>query len=99
MLEPMKLPAENIACDMDVCVNCKNDRNSVSVSGIIYRGDADENVKVKKVNECLKMLCSQHELHFIDNSNIKPRLLADGLHLDNVGNDILFANFLRCLKY
>ena len=49
--------AENIANDiMDVCVKLKNDDNSVSVSGIIYRGDTDENFKVDIVNKCLKLL-------------------------------------------
>ena len=81
-----------------LCIGLKTRDNAVSVSGIIYRGNVDENMKVEEVNELLKLYCKKEELGFIGNSNIPPRLLIDGLHLKNSGNEILFNNFLKCLR-
>ena len=78
-------------------IGLKTRDNAASVSGIIYRGNVDENMKVEEVNELLKLYCEKEELGFLDNSNIPPRLLIDGLHLKNSGNEILF-NFLKCLR-
>ena len=92
-------PASNIAHDIEICSEIINKENSISISGIIHRGNEDENFKVKQANVILKNLCSKNDFNFIDNSNISPKMLADGLHLDKPGFDILYANFLRNLNF
>ena len=93
-------PASKIANDITkISSEIKNEENSVSISGIIHRGNEDENFKVKQANDILKSFCSKNDFYFIDNSNISPKMLADGLHLDKPGCDILSANFLRNLIF
>ena len=95
-----KKTAKGIANDvMKVCKTLKKEDNSVSVSGIIYRKGVDDNVKVDETNNLLESLCRDNDFTFINNSNIPPRLLMDGLHLSKAGNDILFQNLFKCLQY
>ena len=94
--------ATKIANDiMKVCMGLKSDDNDVSVSGLVLRGDEEENEKVKEVNCILKRLCREHNYYFIDHSNIPPtrKFLVEGLHLEKAGNNIFFNNIFDFLRY
>ena len=69
-------------------------------SGIITRKDRKNiDKKVSEVNSYLKNYCSQKNINFIDNSNLKEEHLGQKkLHLNKKGNSILAKknlNFLR----
>ena len=76
-----------------------SNNNDVTVSGLIYRKNVNENMKIDDINNILKVLCRERNYFFIDNSNIPPRFLRDGVHLNKAGNDLFFNNLLTCIKY
>ena len=69
-------------------------------SSIITRKDRKNiDKKVSEVNSYLKNYCSQKNIDFIDNSNLKEGHLGQKkLHLNKKGNSILANNFLKFLR-
>ena len=69
-------------------------------SSIITRKDRKNiDKKVSEVNSYLKNYCSQKNIDFIDNSNLKEEHLGQKkLHLNKKGNSILANNFLKFLR-
>ena len=94
-----KKTARKIAQDIiDVCDLMKTQENAISVSGLLYRRNENENTKVDEVNDFLRSLCEENGYYFLDNSNIPPRFLRDFVHVAKPGNDVLFNNFLQCIN-
>ena len=77
---PSEKPADTIATSvLNLVREVLSEKRSVSISGIIPRNDKWNN-KVCEVNSCLKSLCDEAKIDFIDNSkNINP-----GRHLNNI---------------
>ena len=83
--------AEEIAKNIiSVCNTLKNNNNDVTVSGLIYRKNVNENIKIDDICNKLQVLCHERNHRFVDNSDIPPRLLRDRIHLNKAGNDFFF---------
>ena len=92
--------AHDIAKEIfDLAIDIKNEKNDVMVSAIVPRRDF-LNEKGMEVNSCLKNLCSNHNIHFIDHANVKSKyhLNGSGLHLNIDGTYIVGSNFVNALK-
>ena len=62
-----------------VCDGIKIPENDVIVSGVIYRRNEEQNIKVDQVNKILQQLCRERNYYFLDNSNIsQENLCFDG---------------------
>ena len=98
---PSEKPAETIATSvLNLAREVLSEKRSVSISGIIPRNDKWNN-KVCEVNSCLKSLCDEAKIDFIDNSkNINPRrhLNNSKLHLNTKGSGKLLQNFVNFFK-
>ena len=70
------------------------------ISSLITRKDMkDLNTKVVEVNSRLKNFCSQKNIDFIDDTNIKEEHLGNKkLHLNKRGNTVLANNLLKYLR-
>ena len=94
-------PAETIATSvLNLARELLSEKRSVSISGIIPRSDKWSN-KVCEVNCCLKSLCDEAKIDFIDNSkNINPRrhLNNSKLHLNTKDSGKLLQNFVNFFK-
>ena len=76
------------------------EKRSVSISSIIPRNDKWNN-KVFEVNSCLKKLCDDAKIDYLDSSiNINPRrhLNNSKLHLDTKGSGKLLQNFVTFIE-
>ena len=52
--------AEDIAKNIiSVCNGLKNNDNEITVSGLIYRKNVHENVKIDEINDNLQILCHE----------------------------------------
>ena len=69
----------------------------IAISSIIHRADdISLNSKIDQVNESLMKMCSNNDLDFICNDNIKLDCLnVGGLHLNVKGTINLAANFRK----
>lgn len=95
-----RITAEDIASHIiDIGNTLKDDNNDVTISGLVYRKNTDDNTKIDDINNNLKILCRERNFLFLDNSNIPPRFLRDGVHLNKAGNDVFFNNLLTCIRY
>ena len=74
----------------------KDDNNDVTISGLIYRKHIVENAKFDDINSTLKI---ESNFLFVDNSNIPPRFLRDGVNINKIGDDEFFNNLLTCIRY
>jgi hypothetical protein len=73
--------------------------SKIGVSGITMRQDIDVGQNIKQVNKKLEDLSKNHNVSFIDNSNINNTCLNGGkLHLNPKGSAFLATNFIRFLK-
>ena len=83
----------------DLAMDLKTEENDVMVSCIAPRRD-NLNQKAIKVNELLQSLCSNHNIHTIDNSNIKTNfhLNNSGLHLNYAGTYVLGGNIVNAIN-
>ena len=54
--------------------------------------------RAKELNFILKDLCKLHNFIFIDNHEITTEYLVDGVHLNDIGSNILAENFLYYLN-
>ena len=72
----------------------------IAFSSIVTRKDRKNiDKKVLEVNSHLKNYCSQKNIDFIDNSNIKEEHLGvKKLHLNKRGNSVLASNILKYLR-
>ena len=97
---PSEKPAETIATSvLNLAREVLSEKRSVSISGIIPRNDKWN--KVCEVNSCLKSLCDEAKIDFIDNSkNINPRRYLNNskLHLNTKGSGKLLQNFVIFFK-
>ena len=74
-------------------------KTKVVFSGLITRKDKkDLDKKVQDINSRLRNYCSQKNIDFIDNTNIKEEHLGSKkLHLNKRGNSVFANNILRYL--
>ena len=79
-------------------MDLKSEKNDVMISCIAPRRD-NLNQKAIKVNELLQSLCPDHNIHTIDNSNIKTNfhLNNSGLHLNYAGTYVLGGNIVKAI--
>ena len=91
-----KIIAEDI---VKLAIGVKTEENEVMVSGIVQRND-NLNSKGMQVNDFLKLLSSERNIGFIDNSAIdtKKHLNSSNLHLNYSGTVALANNFLKEIK-
>ena len=77
-----------------------SEKTKIAFSGIVIRKDRKNiDKKVLEVNSHLKNYCSQKNIDFIDNNNIKEEHLGmKKLHLNKRGNSVLANNFLKYLR-
>ena len=98
---PSEKPADTIAKSIiNLAQEVEAKGQSVSVSSIIPRNDKWNN-KVFEVNSCLKKLCDNAKIDYLDNSiNINPRrhLNNSKLHLNTKGSGKLLQNFVTLIK-
>ena len=76
------------------------EKRSVSISSIIPRNDKWNN-KVFEVNSCLKKLCDDAKIDYLDSSiNINPQrhLNSSRLELNTTGSGKLLQNFVTFIK-
>ena len=97
-LPTIKSPEEITNEIIELATDLKTTENDVIVSSIITRNDK-HNAKGTKVNELLKIKCSELSLEFIDNSNIGIKHLHNsGMHLNHLGIKALANKFLNVIK-
>ena len=73
--------------------------SKIGVSGITMRLDIEVGQNIKQVSKKLEDLSKNHNVSFIDNSNINNTCLNGGkLHLNPKGSAFLATNFIRFLK-
>ena len=77
----------------------KTEENEVIISSIVGRKD-NFNEKGRKVNNLLKSKCTENDLGYIENTNIKvhKHLNGSGLHLNYYGTVALANNFLDVIN-
>ena len=86
---------QQIATDIvNLATSLKTDKNEICVSSITARRDQLKN-KAEKVNDYLRIKCSQVNLHFIRHNNIRSEmhLKPKGQHLNSTGTTLLSDNF------
>ena len=83
----------------ELALSIKTVSNDIMISGIVPRRDSLHE-KGKKVNEQLKVICREKNMHFIDNTNISPYrdLNSSGLHLNFEGTYVLGGNLVDAIR-
>ena len=92
--------AKEIALNIiELAMDLKTEINNIMLSSIIPRNDK-LNEKGAEVNNILKSLCSTHNFHFIDNSNISKlnHLNKSVLHLNYKGMYVLGSNLVDAIN-
>ena len=92
--------AKEIALNtIELAIDLKTEINDIMLSSIIPRNDK-LNEKGAEVNNILKSLCSTHNFHIIDNSNISKlnHLNKSGLHLNYKGTYVLGSNLVDAIN-
>ena len=98
-----KLSSQEIATNIiKLRTSMKSADNEVVISSLIKRGDGFNN-KTFQVNKYLYEMVGEHELGFLDNSNISlEHLQGNGhwgaIHLNENGNDIIKQNFIGIIN-
>lgn len=97
----LKTSKPNVVADgiVDLAMKIEESCNAkVMISELITRRDSF-NQAVKAVNKRLNQFCNQHKWKIVRNSNISDSgLNRGGLHLNKVGNSLLFKNFANNLS-
>ena len=77
----------------------KTGKNNIAISSIVPRKDR-LNKKAKEVNLHLREKCEANNLSLIEHHNINPyhHINAEGLHLNNYGDNQLTKNFTRFIE-
>ena len=94
---PLDKDAGDIAKSIvDLAVSAKSPTCDISISNIITRKDKHQH-KAQEMNNHLKEMCTNKNIHFIDHSkNTKHQHLNKSkLHLTKRGNNILSTTFVR----
>ena len=78
-------------------LNCKNyGVNDVVISSILVKKNPNLNVLIRRVNSLLCDLCSMNGFGYICNDAITTEYLwKDGIHLQDLGTNILSSNFIK----
>ena len=72
---------------------------NIFISGVLTRRPQYMQIRCRELNVILQEQCKIHGFIFIDNSNIDTsHLQHDGVHLANLGSDILANNYLFYLN-
>ena len=89
-----KKTAHNI---IKIGLNCKNyGVNDVVISSILVKKNPNLNVLIRRVNSLLCDLCSMNGFGYICNDAITTEYLwKDGIHLQDLGTNILSSNFIK----
>jgi len=84
----------------NMAVKCRSyNVKHVALSGVVYSTKVNERL-IKELNGHIKEFCSTNGFNYICNENIKEdSLWVDGIHLNNVGKNILSNNFLNFLNH
>ena len=98
-LRSTKSPTEIATEIYNLALDLKTTKNDVMISGIVPRRDK-LNDKGMEVNKCVFSFCSEHNIHFIDNSNIniKTHINTSGLHLNYTGTYALGKNLVNAIN-
>ena len=77
-------------------LNCKNyGVNNVVISSILVKKNPNLNALIQRVNDLLHDLCSMNGFGYICNDAITTEYLwKDGIHLQDLGTNILSSNFI-----
>ena len=77
-------------------LNCKNHGvNDVVISSVFAKKNPDLNALRRRVNDSLGDLCSTNGFGYICNDAITTEYLwKDGIHLQDLGTNILSSNFI-----
>ena len=70
----------------------------VFVAGVPTRSQAFVKKRCSDLNDKLEEQCCRHDFTFIDNSGIKDKHLADGVHLTKEGSGLLADNYLCAIN-
>ena len=78
-------------------LNCKNyGVNDVVISSILVKKNPNLNALIRRVNDLLRDLCSMNGFGYICNDAITTEYLwKDGIHLQDLGTNILISNFIK----
>ena len=78
-------------------LNCKNyGVNNVVISSILVKKNPNLNALIRRVNDLLRDLCSMNGFGYICNDAITTEYLwKDGIHLQDLGTNILSSNFIE----
>ena len=89
----------NVIADeiINLASNIKTYSNDVVISGLVGRND-ELNYKLQQVNDILFNQCTERNIYFINNSNIKREHLNRTMHLNQKGSSLLTNNFLACIN-
>ena len=84
---------------MELARKIESETNArIILSELVARSDKVSSDSVKTVNRKLKKFCNQNNWKLVQHQNITTNdLNQSGLHLNNIGNNILFKNFIKCL--
>ena len=77
-------------------LNCKNyGVNDVVISSVLVKKNPNLNALIRRVNDLLRDLCSMNGFGYICNDAITTEYLwKDGIHLQDLGTNILSSNFI-----
>ena len=77
-------------------LNCKNyGVNDVVISSVLVKKNPNLNALIRRVNDLLRDLCSMNGFGYICNDAITTEYLwKDGIHLQDLGTNILSPNFI-----
>ena len=78
-------------------LNCKNHGvNDVVISSVLVKKNPNLNALIRRVNDLLRDLCSMNGFGYICNDAITTEYLwKDGIHLQDLGTNILSSNFIK----
>ena len=78
-------------------LNCKNHGvNDVVISSVLVKKNPNLNALIRRVNDLLRDLCSMNGFGYICNDAITTEYLwKDGIHLQDLGTNILISNFIK----
>ena len=81
---------------MKTGLNCKNHGvNDVVISSVLVKKNPNLNALIRRVNDLLRDLCSMNGFGYICNDAITTEYLwKDGIHLQDLGTNILSSNFI-----
>ena len=77
-------------------LNSKNHSvNDVVISSVLVKKNPNLNALIRRVNDLLRDLCSMNGFGYICNDAITTEYLwKDGIHLQDLGTNILSSNFI-----